>query len=238
MKGRIMCCAFAILLFAINLGISYSAVATLMMPAPPIPPSDTLIMDVLADPESLDPHASIQITDTSALYNIYETLYAYPIGSNLTEPIPLLAYGLPEISLDGTSYTINLRNNVIFHDATPFNATCVKWNIERLLKIFHINGSAHLFADVLRGGAPLKEAATLYGTASDAFRTAFADWIANSNSIEIVDTYQIRFFLERAYSPFVHLLTMSGSAMISPTYVLNSSVNDGVPAGSDWSEHY
>jgi peptide/nickel transport system substrate-binding protein len=237
-KGRIMCCAFAILLFAINLGISYSAVATLMMPAPPIPPSDTLIMDVLADPESLDPHASIQITDTSALYNIYETLYAYPIGSNLTEPIPLLAYGLPEISLDGTSYTINLRNNVIFHDATPFNATCVKWNIERLLKIFHINGSAHLFADVLRGGAPLKEAATLYGTASDAFRTAFADWIANSNSIEIVDTYQIRFFLERAYSPFVHLLTMSGSAMISPTYVLNSSVNDGVPAGSDWSEHY
>ncbi len=232
-----MCYAVAFLLFAVILSRSNGAVASMMMPAY-TPDSDMLILEEMDDPESLDPHASVQITSTSALYNIYETLYAYHIGSNEVDPIPLLADDLPEISLDGTSYTISLREDVIFHDATPFNASCVKWNIERLLKIFYLNGPAQLLADELNGGQVLGQTATLNGTSSDAFRTAFENWTTNSNSIEVINNYRIRFILERAYSPFVHLLAASGSAMISPTYVLNSPNNDDVPIGGDWSEHY
>lgn len=203
-----------------------------------IPPSDTLILEVIDEPVSLDPHASVQFSDISSLYSIYETLYTYPIGSNDTGLIPLLAEDMPDISPDGTSYTIILRENVLFHDATPFNASCVKWNIERFLKLFYTNGPAYLFAEVLRGGQVLEETATLNGTSSDAFRTAFEDWRMNSNSIEVIDNYRIRFVLDRAHSPFVHLLAVSGVSMISPTYVLDNSDNDSTPIGGDWGEHY
>jgi peptide/nickel transport system substrate-binding protein len=213
------------------------AVATMMMPIQ-TPPSDMLILEVRDDPESLDPHASVQTADSSALYNIYETLYSYSIGTNDVEPFPLLASDQPTISSDGTSYTISLRENITFHDATPFNASCVKWNIERLLKIFYNNGPAYLLAEALRSGKSVEEAAVLNGTSSVDFQAAFEDWAANSNSIDVINNYQIRFNLERAYSPFVHLLAVSGSAMISPTYVLNNPNNDSVPVGGDWREHY
>jgi ABC-type transport system substrate-binding protein len=203
-----------------------------------IPPSDTLYLEVIDEPESLDPHASVQFSDISSLYNVYETLYTYPIGSNDTRIIPLLAEDMPDISPDGISYTIKLRENVIFHDATPFNASCVRWNIERLLKTFYMNGPAYLLAEVLRNGHVLEETATLNGTSSDAFRTAFEDWRMNSNSIEVIDSYRIRFALGRAYSPFVHLLAVAGVSMISPTFVLNSPNNDSTPIGGDWREHY
>ncbi|MFX1272503.1 MAG: ABC transporter substrate-binding protein [Promethearchaeota archaeon] len=236
LKGRLVSCTFAFFLVATISFTSFFANATFMIPS--TPPSDTLMLEVIVEPESLDPHASVQTTENPVFYNIYETLYSYPIGSNEIALVPLLADSSPEISPDGTTYTISLRENVIFHDATPFNASCVKWNIERLLKMFYINGPAYLLAAVLRGGAVLKETAWSNGTSSDVFQTAFDNWRANSSSIEIIDNYRIRFILERAYSPFVHLLAVSGCAMMSPTFALNGQVNDSVPVGGDWREHY
>ncbi|MHA2040740.1 MAG: ABC transporter substrate-binding protein, partial [Candidatus Thorarchaeota archaeon] len=121
-KGRELRYAIAFLLFALSLNMTSGAAATMMMPIQ-TPPSDMLILEVWDDPESLDPHASVQTADTSALYNIYETLYSYSIGTNDVDPFPLLASDQPTISSDGTSYTISLRENITFHDATPFNAS-------------------------------------------------------------------------------------------------------------------
>ncbi|MFW9888656.1 MAG: ABC transporter substrate-binding protein [Candidatus Thorarchaeota archaeon] len=234
---RLASCTFTFALVVTISCTSFLSCAALIMPAY-APPSDTLVLEVIDEPESLDPHASVRFSDISSLYNVYETLYIYPIGSNDTGLIPLLAEDMPDISPDGISYTIKLRENVIFHDATPFNASCVKWNIERFLKIFSPNGPAYLFAEVLRGGQVLEETAALNGTSSDAFRTAFEDWRMTSNSIEIIDNYRIRFALDRAYSPFAYLLAVSGGSMISPTYVLSSPNNDSMPIGGDWREHY
>ncbi|MFW9802319.1 MAG: ABC transporter substrate-binding protein [Candidatus Thorarchaeota archaeon] len=234
---RLASCTFTFVLVVIISCTSFLSYTALFMPAY-IPPSNTLVLEVINEPESLDPHASVRFSDISSLYNVYETLYIYPIGNNDTGLIPLLAEDMPDISPDGISYAIKLRENVIFHDATPFNASCVKWNIERFLKIFYPNGPAYLFAEVLRGGQVLEETAALNGTSSDAFRAAFEDWRMNSNSIEIIDNYRIRFALNRAYSPFIHLLAVSGGSMISPTYVLSSPNNDSTPIGGDWREHY
>ena len=38
-----------------------------------------------------------------------------------------------EVSEDGLTWTFHLRNDVKFHDGTPFNAEAVKYNIERIL---------------------------------------------------------------------------------------------------------
>jgi peptide/nickel transport system substrate-binding protein len=39
------------------------------------------------------------------------------------------------VSEDGLTITLNLRNGVVFHDGTPFNAEAVKFNIERSLTL-------------------------------------------------------------------------------------------------------
>ena len=235
--GRSKSVVVIFFIIAIGMSTSTGIAASLFMPAY-LPDSDVLILEVIADAESLDPHASVQNLDTSPLFSIYETLYAYPVGSDDVDLFPLLAEAAPDISADGTIYTISLRDGINFHDETPFNASCVKWNIERLLKIFYLNGPAYLMADALRGGRVLEETAVLNGTSSDAFRTTFEDWTANSSSIVVIDNYRIRFVLERAYSPFIHLLAVSGSAMISPTYILNNPNSDPVPTGGDWREHF
>jgi peptide/nickel transport system substrate-binding protein len=186
-------------------------------------PVDMLIWETAGNPDSMDPAVDYTQLGQWVLSNIYETLYTYPFNSSTIEPlVPLLAGGQPSISPDGKNYTIELRHGVTFHDGTPFNASCVKWNIERAMKIFSDSGVLWPIADTLKGGAQVKEAATMpNGTESMEFKTAFDDWIANSSAIETPDVYTIRFVLERPFSPFTSLLASGATFIISPTFAIN-----------------
>ncbi len=81
---------------------------------------------VLLDPAKIEDGPSAQVVE-----QIYEGLYTYKPGN--TEVIPLLADGMPEVSDDGTVYTIKLKQGIKFHDGTPFNAEAVKYSIERMI---------------------------------------------------------------------------------------------------------
>ena len=62
------------------------------------------------------------------LYNVYEGLVRL---DDEGEVEPLLAESW-EISEDGTEYTFTLRDDVTFHDGTPFDAEIAKFSLERL----------------------------------------------------------------------------------------------------------
>ena len=62
------------------------------------------------------------------LYNVYEGLVRL---DDEGEVEPLLAESW-EVSEDGTEYTFTLREDVTFHDGTPFDAEIVKFSLERL----------------------------------------------------------------------------------------------------------
>src|SRR6266542_4733509 len=67
----------------------------------------------LGEPPSLDPHWGTQ-TITEVLSNhIYEGLYTLDAAYR---PIPMLAEGMPQVSPDGLTYTIKLRQGVKFHN--------------------------------------------------------------------------------------------------------------------------
>ena len=75
-----------------------------------------------------------------------ESLYTYKVGT--TEIEPLLATAMPEISEDGMTYTIPVREGVTFHDGTPFNAKAMEFSLQRFIE----NGGkpAFLLGDVIK----------------------------------------------------------------------------------------
>ncbi|MEG4272169.1 MULTISPECIES: ABC transporter substrate-binding protein [unclassified Microcoleus] len=81
---------------------------------------------------TIDPADAYEIISGQLLQNLGDTLYTYKSGT--TELIPHLATALPKVSQDGLTYTIPLRQGVIFHDDTPFNAAAMEFSLQRFIK--------------------------------------------------------------------------------------------------------
>ncbi|MHA2003093.1 MAG: ABC transporter substrate-binding protein [Candidatus Thorarchaeota archaeon] len=219
--------------------VAGAGVAFVFLQQPTQTPENQFVMETIGNPDSMDPHVNYESFGSGLHFNIYETLYTYAWGSDNTEPtVPLLAADDPDISADGLQYNITLRENVIFHDGTPFNASVVKWNVERAVKMFDTHGPVWMIIEPLAGGIPVETAAYVDGTGSTAFSDAFDNWVATSNALVVLDTYTIQFNLGEAFSPFIAAMTYEVGAMMSPTFVLAQPSNDTVPAGGDWTEHY
>ncbi len=217
--------------------IGGTGILYVLLSQPRVTPAGEFIIEVGGDPDCMDPHVNYAGGATELHFNIYETLYTYPWGSNNTEPtVPLLASAAPVISADGKQYNITLRQGITFHDGTPFNASCVKWNIERAVKIFA--GPVWMIIEPLKGGESLELVTWVNGTKSDEFEAAFSDWQANSGAIIVLDTYTVQFNLERPYAPFIPAMTYEVGAFMSPTYVLSNPNNDTGPMDSHWGADY
>ncbi len=86
-------------------------------------------------PSGIDPHVNASSELGIALSSVYDTLvYRALDGGGDTGRlfVPGLAQSW-DISDDDLSYTFHLRQDVHFHDGTPFNAEAVRVNIERIL---------------------------------------------------------------------------------------------------------
>ena len=81
------------------------------------------------EPVTLDPHVTGQANAIRILNNVVDTLIYADDQGGLT---PFLSTGW-QISDDGLTYTFQLREDVTFHDGTPFNAEAVKFNFERIM---------------------------------------------------------------------------------------------------------
>ncbi len=83
-------------------------------------------------PPTLDPADSYELAGLNIIYNVGESLYTYELGT--TEIKPLLATEMPTISEDGLTYTIPVRQGVVFHDGTPFNAEAMTFSLQRFIE--------------------------------------------------------------------------------------------------------
>lgn len=113
-----------------------------------------------AQPDYLDPALSYSLEGWEALPNVYTGLLTYrrAEGKAGTELIPGLAEDLPEISGDGETYSLVLRDGLEYSDGTPVKASDFEHAIKRVLNL----GS---------GGAPFYQVidgATEYLQAGDA----------------------------------------------------------------------
>ncbi|MHA1973206.1 MAG: ABC transporter substrate-binding protein [Candidatus Hodarchaeales archaeon] len=131
---------------------------------------------------------------------IYDGLYNLP--ANSIDPVPALATNYTA-SADGLEWTFSLRQGVKFHDGTDFNASSVVFSFERA-KYWSDNTSEYY----INGWAPPE--------------AGYYDYIYGSLdlTVEEVDTYTVKFTLNKKYAPFLATLAMGVFAIVSPTYVM------------------
>ncbi len=137
-----------------------------------------------SEPGNIDPHVSSE--DDTAIINrqIYDTLvYRNPLTQ---EFVPGLA-STWSISEDGLVYTFILREGVLFHDGTVFNAQSVALNFERIANITE----------------PTAKSIAL-------LRPFYSGY-------SIVDDFSIQITLTQSYAPFLDVLSQPYLGMASPT---------------------
>ena len=89
---------------------------------------DTVIVGAAAEPTLLFPFMATNMDHVPILHNIYETpIRLSPNGEHL----PLLAKSW-DISADGIEYTLNLRDDVYFHNGDQMTAEDVAWTFNTI----------------------------------------------------------------------------------------------------------
>lgn len=89
----------------------------------------TLTYGLSSSPDSLDPHVSGMDVASRVMRNIYDSLVALTPDDRV---VPWLATEWT-VSPDNKTYTFKLRQDVRFHDGSPFNAEAVKINFDRIV---------------------------------------------------------------------------------------------------------
>ena len=94
--------------------------------------ADTIDVAIIGEADTFDPMMSTKDVVSIVTQHFVETLYSFDAGWNVA---PLLATDLPNISEDGKTYTIGIREGVTFHDGSSMDAVDVVASLNRWLSV-------------------------------------------------------------------------------------------------------
>lgn len=109
-----------------------AAALSFTMPAVAQEKGGVIKVATIGEPPTLDPMTSTADLVGIITQHMFETLYTFDAD---WAAAPLLAAELPQISEDGLTYTIRLREGVTFHDGSDMTAEDVVASLERWMKI-------------------------------------------------------------------------------------------------------
>lgn len=92
----------------------------------------TLSMGLPVNPATMDPALITLYAEYQAASPIFDTLLWHIPAAGSSTYLPGLATKY-EVNSDASVYTFTLRQDVTFHDGTPFNAAAVKFNFDRIV---------------------------------------------------------------------------------------------------------
>jgi peptide/nickel transport system substrate-binding protein len=84
-----------------------------------------------SDPATLNPYVFGNEFDRNAFRPIYDPLLDYDLTTYEVVPSLIESY---EVSDDGLTWTLNVRQGVVFHDGSPMTSADVVWSFEQALK--------------------------------------------------------------------------------------------------------
>jgi peptide/nickel transport system substrate-binding protein len=199
------------------LGMVVGLAASCAPAAAPPPEEVDFIIAQGADATKLDP---TDVTDGESIRvttQIYNGLVRFKPGETVVEPD--LATGWT-VSDDGLVWDFDLRNDVKFHDGTPFNAEAVVYNMMRQFDPDHPEHTGVFeYWEYMFGG--FKGAVDDEGNPTSVI-----------NNVEATGEYSVRFTLNHPLGPFIQDMAMFYTFMLSPTAVKEQGEN--YAAGPDY----
>lgn len=124
----------------------------------------TLVLGVTSDPDTLFPWKATQFQAVNVLQNLYGTLTEYDADLNV---VPGLAESW-EVSEDGLTVTMNLRQGVTYADGSTFGSEDVKFSLDAIKDEATAAVAASSLASVTAVDAPDENTAVLTLSAPDA----------------------------------------------------------------------
>src|SRR5262245_31070581 len=163
-------------------------------------PPDTLIWDIAAGPQYLDPvMGTAAQANVMVVQNVYERLVWYDRAS--TQPIPWLAAGW-EVKDGGKRYVFKLRKGIKFHDGSELDAKTVKWSFDRAVLIDDPGGIGSFFPvgtaapGILKGAWEFSKA---FGAGKDYSQAAVDRYMA-AGGVRVIDPLTVEFNLAQPYA--------------------------------------
>jgi peptide/nickel transport system substrate-binding protein len=105
-----------------------AAVVDTPEPTATVPQGGKLIYGLTLAPSGIDPHIDASSELGIPLTSVYDTLVYQALDGSF---VPGLSKRW-DVSEDGKVYTFYLRDDVTFHDGTPFDALAVQFNLDRI----------------------------------------------------------------------------------------------------------
>lgn len=171
------------------------------------PPTNTLIVGTGSGPVDLEILNAWDSASNDVIRQSVEGLFMIDYTDPDLARIPVLA--MDEGTWNGAmdAWTVDLRQDVLFHDGTRFNATAVKWNVDRLNWFLNATGN-------LTGGAANPTNETQSSTASLYMLDATTPIIKNCT---IESEYTVTYYLNAPFAAFLDILAYVTAWFLSPS---------------------
>ncbi len=128
-------------------------------------PADTLVVGLLSDPVSLEPHRATGLDSAAIVVNVCEPLVRQRPDGYRAEPVLATTWA----TMDNRTWTFTLRAGVRFHDGTPLDADAVVANLELLRRERAFPGAATRIGPLVVAIALDRPNAALLATLSQPF---------------------------------------------------------------------
>jgi ABC-type transport system substrate-binding protein len=128
MKRSLAAIVAVVIIVLVAGGVYFYALQPRPPTLPPVVEHPTLTIALSAGISTLDPQNWLSQTELGIGEQIYDSLWAFNLSM---VPGPGLATSW-DVSQDQLTWTLHVRQNVMFHDGTPFNASAVAFNLQRL----------------------------------------------------------------------------------------------------------
>ena len=166
-------------------------------------------------PDFLDPATAYTVDAWQALWTVYLPLltYTHAASADGATLVPALAEAMPEVSSDGKTYKLKLREGLKFSDGKPVRASDFEYSIKR---VFNLESGGSAFFQKIKGADAYLKAGKANGDISG---------IVTDDA-----TGDITITLNEADGAFSHILAMDFAGIV-PTGTPFENVTKNPPPG-------
>lgn len=200
---------------------------------------NSISISYASDVKALDPVFAEDFYASEVSSQIFETLYSYHYLKRPLEIIPLVAESLPEVSKDGLTYTIKIKQGILFQDNEAFKdgkgrelvAEDFVYSWKRLMDPANKSQGTWIFDGKVKGFSEWREK----------MRKGLADYDTPIEGVKATDKYTLQVKLEKPYHQLIYVLAMTYSAPTAKEVVdkygdeiINHPVGTGPFMLKDW----